>query len=83
MSELLKECERRLRGGVPLRLDQITGLMEEGIDASMVEQDIAEELDGDLDETEDLLDETEYLLDEDYDEEPLPLDLPDYDYHSL
>ena len=44
MNSLRTECERRLRHGIPLRLDQTTGLLERGINASMVEQDIEDEL---------------------------------------
>lgn len=43
---LRQECESRLRHGIPLRLDQTTGLLGRGINASMVEQEVANELDG-------------------------------------
>ncbi|OQW34837.1 MAG: hypothetical protein A4E20_01285 [Nitrospira sp. SG-bin2] len=43
MSEALVQAERRLRHGVPLRLDQVTDLMQEGVDARMVQQNIERE----------------------------------------
>lgn len=39
MSTTLRSAQRTLRRGDPLSLDQVTSLMEEGIDASVVEQD--------------------------------------------
>lgn len=33
----LEEAERRLRHGVPLRLDQVTDLLQEGVDVHALE----------------------------------------------
>lgn len=46
MSNTLTEAERRLRWGIPLRLDQVTDLMQEGVDASVVESRIEQEQEG-------------------------------------
>ena len=37
---LLRECEGRLRWGIPLRLDQTVGLLAEGIDVGTVEEEL-------------------------------------------
>ncbi len=44
---LIDECERRLRHGVPLRLDQQVGLLTQGYDVGAIEEQINDELDGD------------------------------------
>ena len=49
VSEVLKQAESRLRYGIPLRLDQVTDLMQEGIDASVVEQNILNEEEEEID----------------------------------
>lgn len=47
MSTTLRAAQRSLRGGDPLDLCHVTDLMQEGIDASVVEQDSErEELSG-------------------------------------
>ncbi len=44
---LIDECERRLRRGIPLRLDQQVGLLTQGYDVGAIEEQINDELDGD------------------------------------
>ncbi len=41
---LIDECERRLRHGIPLRLDQQVGLLEQGYDVGAIEEQINDEL---------------------------------------
>lgn len=41
---LIDECERRLRHGVPLRLDQQVGLLEQGYDVGAIEEQINDDM---------------------------------------
>ena len=41
---LIDECERRLRHGIPLRLDQQVGLLEQGYDVGAIEKQINDDM---------------------------------------
>ena len=41
---LIDECERRLRHGIPLRLDQQVGLLEQGYDVGAIEEQINDDM---------------------------------------